>query len=79
MMRDAYTFRELINKLNLPTKEVAKALGELEIFGMIRGQWIQREPDHRWERKYFITGEGTQSFIDHLKLKKLETNVFNQE
>jgi hypothetical protein len=57
-----------------PKQHIAKALGELEILGMIRGNWVQnKDNDNRWERRYVIAGEGTPDFLKYILEYKEKT------
>ena len=68
------TFHELCDIFSKNTKlEVAKAVGEMEMIGATRGFWIMNK-DRRWERRYFVTDEGTPDFIKTL----LENKEFRE-
>ena len=62
---NGFTLSDLANAFPDNTKnDVAKNIGELEILGMIRGDWVQnKDNNNRWEMRYFIAGEGTPDFL----------------
>ena len=51
---NGFTLSSLANEFpEHDKKEVAKALGELELTGAVRGQWYLNTYK-RWERRYYI-------------------------
>jgi DNA-binding IclR family transcriptional regulator len=70
---NGYTLGELVDRLNLPKKQIASSIGELESYGMIKGLWERRELDNRWVWKYYMVGDGdtqTSELVDVLKQVK---------
>ena len=59
---------ELTEELKWSKKRTAKAIGQAENYGMVRGSWERlSESNQRWTRRYYIAGEGTKDYIKTLQ------------
>ena len=61
--KDGQTKYELKKPTKLGERAIGSGLSLLEDYGMVRGAWEKVENSEDWQRRYWISGEGTRDYI----------------